>query len=90
MKSLPLLGAVHGSDIANIYGDGDLTDFLIHFATYLDPNCGLSPEWPRYSTSSPQLMTFLDGQTSNRTITLDTFRAEGIELLTNLSLASPL
>ena len=90
MKSLPLLGAVHGSDIPNIYGDGDLTDFLINFATNLDPNCGLSPEWPRYTTSSPQLMTFLDGQTSNRTITLDTFRVEGIELLTNFSLANPL
>ncbi|KAF8272604.1 hypothetical protein EI94DRAFT_1783500 [Lactarius quietus] len=60
MKSLPILGSTHGSDLLNIYGEGDLTDFLIHFATNLDPNCGLSPEWPRYTRSS-QLMTFLDG-----------------------------
>ena len=90
LKSLPLLGAAHGSDLLNIYGDGDLTGFLIHFVTNLDPNCGLSPEWPRYTTSSPQLMTFLDGQISNRTITLDIYRVEGMEFLTNLSLANPL
>jgi acetylcholinesterase len=90
MKSLPILGAAHGSDLLNIFGDGELTDYLIHFATNLDPNCGLSPEWPRYTTSSPQLMTFLDGQTANRTITLDTYRVEGMEFITNLSLASPL
>jgi acetylcholinesterase len=90
IKLLPILGAAHGSDLLNIFGDGELTDYLIHFATNLDPNCGLSPEWPRYTTSSPQLMTFLDGQTANRTITLDTYRVEGMEFLTNLSLASPL
>ena len=94
MKSLPFLGAAHGSDILNIYGGGDLTEFLIHFVTTMDPNCGSSPEWPRYTTSSPQLMTFLDSQgtsqVANRTITLDTYRTEGMEFLTNLSFASPL
>ncbi|KAF8272611.1 Alpha/Beta hydrolase protein [Lactarius quietus] len=70
---------VHQSDLPNIYGGGDLTDFLIRFATNLDPNGVLSPEWPRYTPSSPRLMTFLGNQFSNdnRTITQDTYRVQG-------------
>ncbi|KAI9454047.1 carotenoid ester lipase precursor [Lactarius psammicola] len=90
LKSLPILGSFHGSDLSNIYGGGDLTDYLIHFATNLDPNGGLSPQWPRYTTSSRQLMTLVDSQVTNRTITLDTYRVEGMEFLTKLSLAYPL
>jgi acetylcholinesterase len=90
LKSVPKFGAYHSSDLPNIYGAGDLTDFLIQFVTNLDPNGILSPHWPRYTTSSPQLMTLLGNQrevtNNNRTITLDTFRVEGIELLTNISL----
>jgi hypothetical protein len=89
LKSLPVLGLFHQSDLPNIYGGGDLTDFLIQFVTNLDPNGALSPQWPRYTPSSPQLMTLLGSQFSNgnRTITQDTYRAQGIEFLTNLSLA---
>ena len=90
LKSLPVLGSFHGSDVLNIYGGGDLTDYLIHFATNLDPNGGLSPQWPQYTTSSPQLMTLVDSQATNRTITLDTYRVEAIKFLTKLSLAHPL
>jgi len=90
LKSLPVLGSFHGSDILNIYGGGDLTDYLIHFATNLDPNGGLSPQWPGYTTSSRQLTTLADSQDSNRTITLDTYRVEGMAFLTKLSLAYPL
>jgi carboxylesterase type B len=89
-KSVPVLGAFHGSDILNIYGGGDLTDFLIQFATHLNPNGVLSPQWPRYTPSSPQVMTLLDSQVTNRTITLDTYRVEGMELITNLRLSLPL
>lgn len=64
LKSMPVLGSAHGSDVQNIYGAGELTDYLIHFATHLDPNGGSSPQRPQYTTSagghsSPQLMTFL-------------------------------
>jgi acetylcholinesterase len=90
LKSLPILGSFHQSDLLNIYGGGDLTDFLIRFATNLDPNDNgvLSPQWPRYNPSSPQLMTLLGSQccNDNRTITQDTYRAQGIEFITNLSL----
>ncbi|KAN0124162.1 carotenoid ester lipase precursor, partial [Lactarius tabidus] len=90
LKSVPIIGSFHASDIPNVYGGGDLTDFLIQFVTNLDPNGILSPHWPRYTTSSPQLMTLLGSQlevtNNNRTITLDAFRIEGIEFITNLSL----
>jgi acetylcholinesterase len=90
LKSVPVIGSFHASDLANVFGGGDLTDFLIQFVTNLDPNGILSPHWPQYTTSSPQLMTLLGSQlevtNNNRTITLDAFRIEGIEFITNLSL----
>jgi len=93
LKVVPILGSFHESDIQNIYGDGDLTDFLIQFVTNLDPNGVLSPPWPRYTTSSPQLMTLLGNQlevtNNNRTITLDTYRVEAMASITNLSLTYP-
>jgi acetylcholinesterase len=89
-KSLPVLGSLHGSDIPNIYGPGELTDYLIHFATNLDPNGGSSPQWPQYTTSSRELLTFLDDPVMNLTITQDTYRTEGMEFITKLLLARPL
>ncbi|KAH9061817.1 alpha beta-hydrolase [Lactarius deliciosus] len=89
LKSLPILGSVHGSDIAIIYGGQDLTDYLIHFATNLNPNGGSGPQWPRYTTSSPQLLTLLDGPVPAN-ITLDTYRVDAIEFITELSLVHPL
>ncbi|KAI9449008.1 carotenoid ester lipase precursor [Lactarius psammicola] len=90
LKSLPVLGSAHGTDILNIYGAGELADYLIHFATNLDPNGGSSPQWPQYTTSSPQLMTLLDSQVTNITTTLDVYRVDGIDFLTELWLAHPL
>ncbi|KAH9068091.1 Alpha/Beta hydrolase protein [Lactarius deliciosus] len=90
LKSMPVLGSAHGSDVQNIYGPGELTDYLIHFATHLDPNGGSSPQWPQYTTSSPQLMTLLESQVTNTTITLDTYRVDGIVFLTELWLVNPL
>ncbi len=87
---MPILGSYHGSDLLNIYGPGELTDYLIHFATKLDPNGGSSPQWPPYTTSSRELLTLLDNPTANITITQDTYRTEGMEIITELSLAHPL
>ena len=58
LKSLPILGSFHQSDLLNIYGGGDLTDFLIQFATNLDPNGILSPHWPRYMYCSATFALF--------------------------------
>jgi len=89
LKALPFLGALHVSDILNIYFDGELTDYLINFATTLNPNGNTVPNWPAYTTKTPNMMTFLDGLFPT-TITQDTYRAEAIQFLTNLTLEFPI
>ncbi|THH21429.1 hypothetical protein EW146_g170 [Bondarzewia mesenterica] len=89
LKLLPVLGSVHASDILNVYGPGDMTDYLIRFATNLDPNGNTGISWPKYTNSTPQLLTFLDGLVP-LTITQDTYREEGMALLMQLSLESPI
>ncbi|TCD60885.1 hypothetical protein EIP91_009376 [Steccherinum ochraceum] len=88
-KSLPDLGSAHTSDIPNMYGPGDLTDYLINFVTNLDPNGRTVLNWPKYNTSTVQLLTLLDG-TPSETITTDTFREDGISFIMELSLKHPL
>ncbi|KAF9007463.1 carotenoid ester lipase precursor [Cyathus striatus] len=88
-KTLPYLGSMHTSDLLNIFGGQELTDFLIRFVVTLNPNGGASTQWPKYSTQSPQMLTFLDGFLPT-TITQDTFRIPGMNLLNNITLAHPL
>jgi hypothetical protein len=85
LKNLPVLGSVHGSDLQYTYGPGELRDYLIHFATHLDPNGGSSHPWPQYTTASPKIMTLLTPNGSN--ITQDTYRADGLKFITQLTLA---
>jgi acetylcholinesterase len=85
---LPYLGTPHGSDIQIAYGGVGLTDYLIYFVTNLNPNGGSLPNWPEYTTSSPQMLTFYAGVPTN--LTQDTYRAEAISYLTNISISNPL
>ncbi|KAJ7914278.1 Alpha/Beta hydrolase protein [Mycena leptocephala] len=89
LKLVPILGSFHVSDILNIYFDGELTDYLINFATNLDPNGRTVPNWPGYTTAAPNMMTFLDGLFPT-TITQDTYRAAAMQFLTNLTLQFPI
>ncbi|GLB38555.1 putative type-B carboxylesterase lipase family protein [Lyophyllum shimeji] len=89
LKALPVLGSAHGSDILNVYGGGGMADYLIRFATNLDPNDNTGLQWPKYTVSNPKLLTFLDGLIPV-TITDDTYRAEAMAYLTNVTLAHPL
>lgn len=77
------------SDLLSAYGQVDLTDYIIHFVNNLDPNGASVPEWPQYTTSSPQLLTLLDGLIPS-IITQDTYRAEPIAFLQQLALVNPL
>ncbi|ETW82212.1 Esterase/Lipase [Heterobasidion irregulare TC 32-1] len=90
-KSTPFLGSFHSSDLIGIYGPGsDLGNFVIRFATGLDPNHGNTTiYWPRYTQKSRKLMTILDGSVP-LTIGEDDFREEGIKYLTQLMLQNPL
>ncbi|KAI0029235.1 Alpha/Beta hydrolase protein [Vararia minispora EC-137] len=91
LKALPVLGSTHFTDILNVYGGGEMADYLIRFAVNLDPNGGNLLTWPKYTTASPNLMTFQDGLfEAPLTITQDTFRTQGFNVLTNLSLAYPI
>ena len=84
---LPYLGTPHGSDIQIIYGGKGLTDYLIHFATNLNPNGDSLPNWPEYTPTSPQMLTFYAGVPTN--ITQDTYRAEAISYLEEISRSNP-
>ncbi|KAJ7124154.1 carotenoid ester lipase precursor [Mycena epipterygia] len=90
LKTTPLLGSFHGSDILNVYGGGELTDYLINFATSLNPNGNTVPNWPAYTTATPNMMTFLDGLIPTTIITQDTYRAAEMEFLTTLELEFPI
>ncbi|ETW78802.1 Esterase/lipase/thioesterase [Heterobasidion irregulare TC 32-1] len=89
LKLLPVLGSVHASDLLNVYGSGDMVDYLVRFAATLDPNGNTGINWPQYTTASPQLLTFQDGLIP-LTITQDTYRQAGMEFLMQLSLVNPL
>ncbi|TCD60884.1 hypothetical protein EIP91_009375 [Steccherinum ochraceum] len=88
-KSLPDLGSAHTTDLLNVYGPGDLTDYLINFVNNLDPNGPTVLSWPKYDTTSVSLLTLLDGSPS-QTITTDTFRKDAIAFDIQLALAHPL
>ncbi|KAJ7485724.1 carotenoid ester lipase precursor [Mycena latifolia] len=86
---LPIIGSFHGSDLLNIYFGGELTDYLINFATTLNPNGPTVPHWPAYTVATPNMMTLQDGPVRT-TITQDTCRAEEMHLLMNLTLQFPI
>ncbi|EJF60948.1 carotenoid ester lipase precursor [Dichomitus squalens LYAD-421 SS1] len=89
LKDLAVLGSAHATDILNVYGGGDMTDYLVNFVNHLDPNGKTGIAWPQYSVDSPKLLTFLDGLIP-LTITSDDYRADGFNLITNLSLQFPI
>lgn len=84
---------LHGSDLTVAYTPGDITDNVVNFVNHLDPNGRHLDKteifWPRYSKSSPKLLTFVDGP-KPQIITDDTFRSESIAFLANLTLQFPL
>ncbi|PPQ85181.1 hypothetical protein CVT25_004188 [Psilocybe cyanescens] len=90
LKGLPALGSVHGSDILNVYGGGEMQDYLIRFASTLNPNSKslLSFQWPKYDLKNRQLLAFLDGIIPLE-ITPDTYRQDAMNFLTTVTLANP-
>ena len=66
-----------------------MADFLINFVNNLDPNGETGISWPKYNTSSPKLLTFLDGLTPLN-ITDDDYRVDGMNFLTELGFQFPI
>jgi acetylcholinesterase len=86
-KDIPTIGSFHGAD--NIYGGGDITDYLVNFVNNLNPNNETNIDWPPYMLEDPNLLTFLDGDTPF-IITKDDFRVQEMEKLTDVLLEYPL
>ncbi|KAI9063824.1 carotenoid ester lipase [Trametes sanguinea] len=82
------LGAAHSTDLQNVFGGGDMADFLIRFVNTLDPNGGPEINWPAYTPETPELLAFIDGEKPLE-ITPDTFRKEAMEYLMFLGLVHP-
>ncbi|KAJ8481682.1 hypothetical protein ONZ51_g5842 [Trametes cubensis] len=82
------IGAAHGSELPNVYGGGGMADYLIRFATTLDPNGHGAFHWPQYTNENPQLLTFQDGSIPLK-VGLDTYRSAPIAYVAKLSLTYP-
>ncbi|KAJ6482757.1 carotenoid ester lipase precursor [Mycena sanguinolenta] len=91
-KDTPYLGTWHSSELPNAYGGGDLGEYFIRFVATLNPspasNSSTQITWPRYTTKSPDMLTFLDGDVP-LTITQDDYRVEAIQAGTELLLKYP-
>lgn len=69
-----------------------MTDYLINFVVGLDPNYKRTPltglNWPKYTNSSRQLLTFQDGLFP-LTLIKDTYRAKAMDLEIEIMLNHP-
>ncbi|KAJ7628831.1 carotenoid ester lipase precursor [Roridomyces roridus] len=91
LKAVPLLGSFHGSDILQVYDEvgSELMDSVINFAVNLNPNGHTLPNWPQWTTKTPNMLQLLDGLIAT-TITQDTYRAAGMQFLANITLEFPI
>jgi len=79
----------HRSDLLNVYGGGELVDYIINFVTNLDPNGKTQLYWPKYTNKRPKLLTFLDGSTPVE-VSEDTFRWEVIKFIGDVVGSNPI
>ncbi|KAH7911646.1 Alpha/Beta hydrolase protein, partial [Hygrophoropsis aurantiaca] len=88
LKWLPYLGSAHASDVLNVYGPGDMTDYLIRFVVNLDPNVGSQANaafyWPEYTLQDKQLLTFLDDVAAPLAISTDTYRSQALSYVSKV------
>jgi acetylcholinesterase len=62
-----------------------MATYLINFVNNFTPNGpGGNLEWPAYTTESPELMTFLDDESTPLVVSPDTYREKAIEYLIQL------
>ncbi|KAF9038089.1 carotenoid ester lipase precursor [Panaeolus papilionaceus] len=78
LKNYSVLGAFHSSDMEV----GFMEEFVINFTNKGDPSTEAGP-WPTYTNAQP-IMLSLD-ENGAPGATLDTYRAEGMTYLTNLT-----
>ncbi|KAF8838081.1 alpha/beta-hydrolase [Paxillus ammoniavirescens] len=88
-KTVPYLGAFHGSDMLNVYEGQDIVSYLVRFVSNLDPNGGTDLYWPQYTTAQPNMLELLNGSIP-QALTADTYRADAMAFLMKVTLAYPL
>ena len=84
-----MLGAFHGSDIVNVYGGGDLTEYLIRFVATLDPNGNTGISWPKYTPESHDMLLFSDNASTPLSLTQDTYREEAMDFTSQVFFDHP-
>ncbi|KIK91168.1 hypothetical protein PAXRUDRAFT_150102 [Paxillus rubicundulus Ve08.2h10] len=89
LKTVPYLGAFHGSDMLDVEGGQDIASYLVRFVSNLDPNGGTDLYWPQYTTAEPTILELLDGPIP-QALTEDTYRVDAMKFLTKVTLAYPL
>ena len=70
-----------------VYEGSPLATALINFINHHDPNGASGTDWPKYSLDNPKNFVFGPGNTS---VQDDTYRQEGISVLTAVLLQHPI
>lgn len=65
-----------------------MTDYLVNFINHLDPANATGFAWPQYTTSSPQMLTFQDGNTP-LALTTDDYRQEAMAFMEQMIMQFP-
>lgn len=66
-----------------------MMDYVINFVNHFNPNGQNLTRWPKYTPSSPTLLTILDGS-EPLVLTNDTFREKAMEYVLELAHQYPL
>ena len=67
-----------------------MTSYLVNFVNNLDPNGKNATNWPKYTSSSPQMLSFNDGLIKPLSLTQDTYRAEAMDKLIEVMQTNPI
>ncbi|KAH9960122.1 carotenoid ester lipase precursor [Russula dissimulans] len=91
LKGTPFLGAFHASDLLNSFLGGELEDYILRFANYLDPNGGQGRGifWPQWNPDEPKALIFKDDLLFPVITGDDTYRSQPLDYVANLSLRYP-
>ncbi|KAI9440698.1 carotenoid ester lipase precursor [Lactarius indigo] len=95
-KTLPFLGAAHGTDLLNSFGVGpalsEFRDYFIRFTNHLDPNgkAGLGVPWPQWDSKHPKAVIFKDGTLFPIVIGDDDYRTDALNYVSTMSLLYPI
>ena len=83
------MGSFHASDLVNVYGGGDMADYLIRFVATLDPNGNTGISWPKWTSEAPNMLAFSDDEAVPLSLMEDTYRKEAMAASGEVLFANP-